>query len=247
MKLATVMLAACMGAAGPASAATILATQDFEDNTTTDGFLTGAELGTDPGTFFDGTGLGWTVSGDPQEGTNADADLIGVVSATSPVSLGSRSLSLPAGNQWFNFDDTDDGVTLAFDDVVTTGFADLVLGFSWANSATTFEAADVFRVSVNQTPVFEATETQLNTGPQRNALTPVTLDISQFDGQTLSVSVFAAANLNAEDFAFDGLTISGTAGSGPTNPNPTPIPVPAAGWLLISGLGLLVWRRRAAA
>jgi len=107
MKLATVMLAACMGAAGPASSATILATQDFEDNTTTDGFLTGAELGTDPGTFFDGTGLGWTVSGDPQEGTNADADLIGVVSATSPVSLGSRSLSLPAGNQWFNFDDAD--------------------------------------------------------------------------------------------------------------------------------------------
>lgn len=228
--------------AAPVSAATVtlIAAQDFDDNSLAVGVEGNGTIGTAIGTYSDGTGLGWTAAylagpnGDngPVLGTE-DGDLIGVVSATSPVTVGNGSNDLAAATgtdgQWFHADDTDGTVALSFDTVDATGFSALTLGFSWAVNGEGYERDDFFDIAVNGTSVFNVGGDDLETGPYVDAFTaPPALDLSAFDGQTLDVVVSFSTSSGSEDIGFDNLAIFGEAAA-------IPLPTPA----LLLGAGLL--------
>ena len=239
-----------------AVAGTMIASQDFESNSLTVGFdgntandaAVNAGFSTTTGVAFDGLGLGWTASISSSSAPitdNDSGDLIGVVdsSITSGPNLSPNNLRNATGIQgkWFHVSDADGTVSVAFDSIDTTGFADLMLEFIWAAHDTDYETGDGFDVSVNGTSVFSeegdsgtSTET-LASGPQTDNFTAVSLDLSAFDGQAIDLVFSISNNSGTEDIGFDSVVLSGTA----------TVPEPAAfACFAIGCMGMTLVRRR---
>ena len=138
-------------AGSPASAETIIASQNFEGNTLSRGIpkeSTAVALGfyddttgvyTMPGLGFDsGVGLGWTYSTDaliPEGVTkgNDSGDVIGVFGDNSKDYGTSNGLAGATGQtgNFYIVEDADSTWTVAFDPVDASSFRDLTLSFTW--------------------------------------------------------------------------------------------------------------------
>lgn len=230
--------------ASPVAAVTIAA-QDFDANTRAVGVDTDNTIGTAPGTVFDGVGLGWTASITGGTQTSGDSgDLIGVVDAdtTASIGTGSNDLADAAGldGGFFLVDDSDGLVELAFDSVDTTGFENLLLGFTFAASDTGYESADIFDVAVNGTSFLNISGDALEDASFTDSFLQTSLDLSLFDGGVLDIVFSFATSAAGEDLGIDNFVLSGDA--------VTAVPLPAGLPLLLGGLavfGLIGRRRRA--
>ena len=167
----------------PASAQTIIASQDFEDNSLSRGIPAEATavaldiyddttgVYTMPGLGFDsGVGLGWTYSTDaatPEGVTrgNDNGDVIGVFIDDSKDFGTTNGLAGAPGQTgaFYLVEDADSTWTVAFDPVDTTGFTDLMLSFTWgidndgggSTAGSNFEGSDFIDVTVNGDSVFK--------------------------------------------------------------------------------------------
>ena len=252
----------CAAAAATAHAE-VIAFQDFQINTRVLSPLDGtggagsdaaanASFGTTaPGTFYDSNrGLRWTASysngasgsGGPIVGDES-GDVIGVVDdATFPGSqpapfVGVSNDLFDAVNRpgrWFHIDDSDGLITLAFDPINTTNFTDLAMSFAWAaNQQASWESEDSFRVLVNDIVVFSRVGSELDLNTDITEFLTVDIDLSQFDGQPLSIVARFETNGAAEDIGFSDLEITGTL-----------IPAPAAAFPLSLFSAFAASRRR---
>ena len=249
--VSTALGAAVVLTAVHAHAATIAA-QDFEGNSTATGTFSNDFPNDDPGLLFDsGVGLGWSVSFSDTRGTGETGpvaggdggDLIGVVnagiaSATNGNGNNDNSNSAGATGNFFNSDDGDGAILLAFDQIDATGFENLMLDFTWAVESTGYESTDVFDVSVNGTSVFNVSGDDLVSGGFVDAFAAVSVDLTAFDMSLLDIVVSFDNNSSSEDMAFDNLVVSGDAVGG------TDVPLPASALLLLSALGALAATRR---
>ncbi|MEO1527336.1 MAG: PEP-CTERM sorting domain-containing protein [Planctomycetota bacterium] len=223
----------------------MIASQDFETNSLTVGVDSSDDATSFPnieGIAFDGSGLGWTasISSSPIVG-NDSGDLIGVVNSSVLNGPGASTASSPnnlrdatniSGN-WFHVADSDGVVSIAFDTIDTTGFTDLMLEFSWANNASSYEGSDVFEVFVNGSTEFVRSGDDLETGAQIDSFDTVSLDLSAFDGQAIDLVFSIVNSASNEDIGFDNVALSGTM-----------VPEPASFACFAIGLGLTFARRR---
>ena len=167
----------------PASAMTVIASQDFEGSTLSRGIpaeATAVTLGfyddvtgiyTMPGLSSDpgDPGLGFTHSTNastPQGVTQGSdsGDVIGVFGDDVKDFGTSNGLASAANRtgQFYLVEDADSTWTVTFDTVDTTGFTDLELSFTWAidndgggsTAGSNFETSDFFEVVVNGSQVF---------------------------------------------------------------------------------------------
>ncbi|MEL6107710.1 MAG: PEP-CTERM sorting domain-containing protein [Planctomycetota bacterium] len=217
-----------------------IASQDFESNSLSSGTSSNTGFTSSTGVAFDGLGLGWTASitNGPISGSDS-SDLIGVVNETVASGPGSGSdnnlqTATNRNGNWYHVDDADGTFALTFSPVDTTGFSSLMFDFAWAFAPSTYEASDFFRVSVNGTNVFEATEPVLDVTSNANQFTDVSLDLSAFDGQVLDIVFSVSNNAGGEDIGFDSLVLSGSV------PEPSAFACFAIGCL---GLGAIRRRR----
>ena len=221
--------------------AAVIASQDFEGNTTATGTTTTIVFPTDPGLIFDGTGLGWTVTTSGNPVVNEGGDLIGVVnstitSATNGNGGNDHANSTGATGNYFLADDVDSTVSLTFDTVNAQNATGLSLSFSWAVESSGYESSDFFSIAVNNQIIFDVSGDDLESGVFVDNFADVVLDLSAFDNQDLNIVVGFSNSASSEDIAFDNLVISGDVIG--------EVPVPAAALLFIpAAFGFLRARR----
>ena len=272
-KIASLLLVAGVLAIAdsPASAETIIASQDFEGNSLSRGIpsesvavangiyddTTGVYTMTGLG-FDSNQGLGWSYSTDAStpEGVtrgNDAGDVIGVMIDNSKDYGTSNGLAGATGQtgNFYVVEDADSTWSVTFDPVDASGYDNLMLSFTWAidndgggsTAGSNFEESDFIDVTVNGVSVFKVD------GAGDDVLGDAVGGLDDLDAPY--INAFTQENIDIS--AFDGqiLNVSFAIANNAApediafdNVIISSVPEPASLSLLMLGALALVWRKR---